>query len=73
MRRVLYKLPEIVKAKSIFVVEGEKDVETSRKLVFAATCNPHGAGTWRPEYADDLRGKRVAIVADADDQGWPTG
>jgi AAA domain len=65
-RRVLYRLPEVVRAKEVSIVEGEKDVETAGKLGLTATCNPHGAGKWRPEYSESLRGKRVVIICDAD-------
>jgi putative DNA primase/helicase len=68
-RRVLYGLPEVLAAKSVLIVEGEKDVETARKLGFVATCNPGGAGKWREEYSESLRGKRIAIIADADEPG----
>src|SRR5262249_10868079 len=33
------------------------------------TCNPQGAGKWRDEYTESLRGKRVCIIADADEPG----
>jgi AAA domain len=69
VRRVLYGFPEVLAAKSVLICEGEKDCETARKLGLVATCNPHGAGKWRAEYAEPLRGKRVAIVADADPRG----
>ena len=69
VRRVLYRLPEVCAAKAVLVVEGEKDVETARGLGFTATCNPGGAGKWRNEYAQLLRGKRVGIIADADEPG----
>jgi hypothetical protein len=68
-RRVLYRLPDLSTAHSIIVCEGEKDCETARALGLVATCNPHGAGKWRPEYADTLSGKRVCIIADADEPG----
>lgn len=68
-RRVLYRLPEVIKAKLVIIAEGEKDVETARKLGLTATCNPHGVRKWRPEHAEFLRGKRVAIIADADAPG----
>jgi hypothetical protein len=68
-RRVLYRLPDIIAARSVIVCEGEKDCETARALGLVATCNPHGAGKWRPEYADPLNGKRVCIIADADEPG----
>jgi hypothetical protein len=46
-RRVLHRLPEVRKVKSVLVVEGEKDCETAHKLGFVATCNAGGAGKWR--------------------------
>lgn len=69
VRRVIYRLLEVIKAKSVLVVEGEKDVETARKLRLVATCNPHGSGKWRPEYCAFLKGKRVVVIADADAPG----
>jgi hypothetical protein len=69
VRRVLYRLPDVLNAKSVLVVEGEKDCETSRKMGLVATCNPGGAGKWREEYSESLRGKRVVIIADADEPG----
>lgn len=74
VRLVLYRLPAVLKADSVLVLEGEKDVETAYVLGlpdgWAATCNPMGAGKWRPEYADFLTGKRVVILPDADEPGW---
>ena len=67
VRRVLYRLPELLNATSVVVVEGEKDVETARQLGFVATCNSGGAGKWRPEYSGPLSGKYVGIIADADE------
>jgi hypothetical protein len=69
VRRVLYHLPEVVKAKSVLVVEGEKDADTAASLGFTATCNPGGAGKWQPGYSEFLRGKNVTIVCDADPPG----
>src|SRR5712692_2441666 len=69
IRRVLYCLPEVMAASDVLVVEGEQDVETARGLGLAATCNPGGAGKWRDEYSEALRGKCVAILADADHPG----
>ena len=43
----LYHMPEVVAAiaagKPVYVVEGEKDVETLRRLGYVATCNAGGA------------------------------
>ena len=35
-----------------------------------ATCNPGGAGKWRPEHAETLREADVVVVADRDDVGY---
>lgn len=68
-RRVLYQLPEVLAAKSVLVCEGEKDCETGRALGIVATCNAGGAGKWREEYSEHLRGKQITIIADADEPG----
>lgn len=68
-RRVLYRLPELLAAESVLIVEGEKDAESARSLGIIATCNPGGAGKWCEEYSETLQGKRVAIIADADEPG----
>lgn len=70
VQRVLYRLPEVMAVKSVLIVEGEKDVETARSLGFVGTTNPGGAhAKWLPEYSEALCGKRVAIIADADEAG----
>ena len=68
-RRVLYRLPEVLAAKSVLIVEGEKDAEMARSLNLVATCNPGGAGKWRDDYSESLRGKKIAIITDADEPG----
>jgi 5S rRNA maturation endonuclease (ribonuclease M5) len=73
VRRVLYHLPEVLKARAngetIYLVEGEKDVETLRMRGFVATCNPMGAKKWEPEYSEMLSACNVVIIADADTPG----
>jgi hypothetical protein len=68
-RRVLYRLPEVLAASSLLICEGEKDCETARALGLVATCNAGGAGKWREEYSEHLRGKQITIIADADEPG----
>lgn len=68
----LYRLPELIAADPgapVYVVEGEKDVDTMRRLGHVATCNRGGANKaartdWTP-----LRGRRVIVIADADEPG----
>lgn len=72
-RRVLYRLPKVIEAvkagQLVFVCEGEKDVHTLEAHGLVATCNPGGAGKWKPEFAEVLRDAVVTIVADRDDPG----
>ena len=66
----LYKLPEVMQAirekRPVYVVEGEKDVETLLRLGHAATCNPGGAGKWRESYSRLLTGADIIILPDND-------
>lgn len=56
--------------KPVFIVEGEKDVETIEKLGYIATTSPNGAGShWRKDYIEYFRGFDVIILADNDDVG----
>lgn len=73
VRRVLYRLPEVLKTRSVLICEGEKDCETAHALGLVATTNPGGAGKWRDEYAQFLKGKRVCVIADADAPGAAQG
>lgn len=74
VRRVIYRLPAVLRQAAeggvIYVVEGEKDVHALERAGAVATCNPGGAGKWRPEYSECFRGaSEVIVVADRDDQG----
>ena len=73
VRRVLFKLPEILEArearKVIHIVEGEKDVLALRQLGLPATCISAGGGKWNGSYSECLRGATVAILPDNDDIG----
>jgi 5S rRNA maturation endonuclease (ribonuclease M5) len=68
---VLYRLPEVLRASEVLVVEGERDCDTARSLGFIATTNPGGAGKWRAQYSHTLRDKRIVVIADADEPGKP--
>jgi len=69
VRLIPYNLPEVLKAKSVLVVEGEKDCETLKAWGLTATTNAQGARKWRQEYNAHLKGKRVVILPDNDDPG----
>lgn len=69
---VPYHLPELVKAETVFLCEGEKDVDNLTAQGLAATCSPDGAGTgskWRDTYTPYFAGKTVYILQDNDDVG----
>jgi putative DNA primase/helicase len=72
VKQVLYRLPEVLAAvaagRTIWVVEGEKDVDTLWAAGLAATTNAGGAGKWRAALNQYLRGADVVVVADNDPQ-----
>ncbi len=74
-RRVLYRLPELLAADRgapVFIVEGEKDVDTLRSHGFVATCNPMGAKKFHfvKECSHEvLADRHIVIIPDADDDG----
>ncbi len=69
-RQVLYRLREVLEAPIVFLVEGEKDVETLREWGFVATTNAGGAkAPWLPEYTAALAGREVILIPDNDAPG----
>jgi hypothetical protein len=70
-KRVLYRLPELISKgdETVFIVEGEKDVDKLTHLGLLATTNPGGAGKWRAEYNDFFEGRDVVIIPDNDQHG----
>jgi hypothetical protein len=69
---VPYRLPDLVKAlldKTIYVVEGEKDVDALRRIGLTATCNPGGKLKWPKHFARWFAGRRVAVIPDNDADG----
>jgi putative DNA primase/helicase len=73
VEQVLYRLPEVASAvesgEPVFVVEGEKDAEAVAALGICATTSSGGAGKWRDDYAEPLRGASVVAVPDNDHAG----
>jgi hypothetical protein len=72
----LYHLPEVAthlregRREPIYIAEGEKDVDALCDRGVTATCNPMGAGKWRPQHTETLVGARhVIVVADNDEPG----
>ncbi|HHR85030.1 MAG TPA: hypothetical protein ENL23_01630 [Candidatus Acetothermia bacterium] len=71
VRRVLYNLHLIAKYPTAKVVmcEGEKDADLLTKHGILATTTPMGAGKWRAEYGESLRGRTVILIPDNDEVG----
>ena len=72
VRRVLYKLPELLAAERetmIFIAEGEKDCDNLAALRLVSTTNPGGAGKWKSEYNRFLKDRDVVILPDLDEPG----
>ena len=79
VEKPLYRLPQVLKQVSdggvVYVVEGEKDVQTLERLDKVATCNPGGAGgdgqeKWLPQHTNTLANAKVIIIADDDEPGY---
>ena len=72
-RRVPYLLPELMKSvaagQTIFIPEGEKDVDNLRAVGLEATTSPGGVKKWRNEYSNHLRGADVVVLVDNDAPG----
>lgn len=67
---ILFKLPELIAStNTIYIVEGEKDVERLIREGLTATCNPMGAGKWKPEYDEYFKERDVIIIPDNDEPG----
>lgn len=73
VRRVLYRLPEVVAAipvgKTIYICEGEKDADALAALGLAATTAPMGAKKWAAGYTETLCGAGVVVLPDNDPDG----
>lgn len=77
VRRVPYRLPKLIAAikagRTVYVVEGEKDVQAVERAGGVATCNPGGTGStglWaKPGFTTPFQGADVIVVADRDEPG----
>jgi hypothetical protein len=74
VRRVLYRLPEILEAiangRPVCIAEGEADVEVLWEHGYPATTNAMGAKKWQETYSQALKDATdVVIFGDNDDDG----
>ncbi len=68
-RRVLYRLPQLLMADTVYGAEGEKDADRLCSLGISTTTSSQGAGKWQDSYSEALRGKHVVLLPDNDDPG----
>lgn len=71
IERVPYRLPELLKAETVYLAEGEKDVHTLEGWGLVASCNPGGSGSsgLYEEWTDYFRGRHIVILPDNDEPG----
>ncbi|MBA7545287.1 hypothetical protein ES705_37653 [subsurface metagenome] len=71
VRRVLYKLPRLLKFpnSTIHLVEGEKAADRFNKFGFLSTTCAGGAGKWADEYNIFFKDRNVVAYPDNDDVG----
>lgn len=67
--RLPYNLPSVIGADEVCIVEGEKDVETLRRIGFVGTTNSGGATNWDSSLTKWFSGKRVVVLPDNDEPG----
>lgn len=82
VRRVLYRLPDVLQAvrdgRTVYLAEGEKDADALAAAGVTSTCWTEGAwkpgytAKWRDEYTQALTGAHVVIVRDRDESGQHT-
>ncbi len=73
VRRVLYRLPELIAtdiSRPVWVVAGEKDADALAALGFSSTTNVCGeSAEWLTSYSEALADRNVVVVEDADATG----
>lgn len=72
VKRVPYRLPELLGKSTVYIVEGEKDADNLWSIGLPATCNSGGAGKWGASETKALKNAgcvRVIILPDNDGPG----
>lgn len=68
-----YQLPDLLKAPKgsvVYIAEGERKVDTLRRLGYVATCNVGGTVMgWKDSYSPYLKGFHIVILPDNDPDG----
>ena len=70
IKPMLYNMENLKAANPVYLVEGEKDVETLMSHGLTAASPPDGAKSkWYPHYTEILTGKDIIIIPDNDSPG----
>lgn len=72
VRRVLYRLPELLAAppeRPVYIVAGEKDVGSLTELGLVSTTTDMESAQWLDSYSRALMDRHVTIIEDADRPG----
>ncbi len=71
--QVLYRLPELIEGvrsgKTVYHLEGPKDVETARQTLGVVATTSGSASSWRPEFRAHYTGADVVVIPDNDAPG----
>ena len=67
--KVPYRLPELLAADTVFIVEGEKDADALTERGIVATTSSEGAGKWTADLNNWFKGRTVYILPDNDKPG----
>jgi hypothetical protein len=71
VERVPYRLPKLLRAETVYLPEGEKDVHTLEGWALTASCNPGGSASsyLYAEWSEYFRNRHVVILPDNDGPG----
>jgi hypothetical protein len=71
VKRVPYRLPNVLKAEVIYLPEGEKDVHALEAWGLVASCNPGGCGNSNlyAGWTDFFRDRHIIVLPDNDRTG----
>lgn len=71
-RRVLYRVADVLNNDTVWIVEGEKDVDTlySLEAGYTATCSAESGTSFKADYLHSLKNKTIYILPDYDTAGY---
>ena len=70
VRKIIYRLPQVIASSdTVYICEGEKDVDLLWSKGLVATTCTGGAGKWVDEHSKFIKDRVAVIVPDNDDAG----